>query len=63
VSLRAGEHLYAQTIQVFTYLQKRLAAGEISMPEVWVEKNSFGREAELSREAAGAPDPTLVTQG
>ena len=63
VSLRAGEHLYAQTIQVFTYLQKRLAAGEISMPEVRVEKNSFGREAELSREAAGAPDPTLVTQG
>lgn len=52
--LRAGEHLYAQTIQVFTYLQKRLKAGEISMPEVWMEKNSFGREAELAREAAGA---------
>jgi isopenicillin N synthase-like dioxygenase len=60
VSLRAGEHLYAQTVQVFGYLQKRLAAGEIAMPEVWMEKNSFGREAELSREAAGAPDPTLV---
>jgi isopenicillin N synthase-like dioxygenase len=62
VALRAGEHLYAQTVQVFTYLQKRLAAGEITMPEVWLEKNSFGREAELSREAAGAADPTLVAQ-
>jgi isopenicillin N synthase-like dioxygenase len=51
-ALRAGEHLYAQTVQVFGYLQKRLAAGEISMPEVWVEKNSFGRDAERSRVAA-----------
>ncbi|MGX7678929.1 isopenicillin N synthase family dioxygenase [Jatrophihabitans sp. DSM 45814] len=64
--LRAGEHLYAQTVQVFTYLQERLAAGEISMPEVWMEKNSFGREAELKREAElprpveGTVDPTLV---
>lgn len=57
--LRAGEHLYAQTVQTFTYLQKRLAAGEISMPEVWMEKGSFGREAELARAAAGASDPTL----
>lgn len=54
ISLKAGEHLYAQTIQVFSYLQKRLKAGEISMPEVWVELNSFGREAELAREGAGA---------
>jgi isopenicillin N synthase-like dioxygenase len=59
--LRAGEHLYAQTIQVFTYLQKRLEAGEISMPEGWLETGSFGREAELTREAAGAADPTLVS--
>jgi isopenicillin N synthase-like dioxygenase len=51
VSLRAGEHLYAQTVQVFAYLQKRLAAGQISMPEVWMQKNSFGRETELRRQA------------
>lgn len=54
VSLKAGEHLYAQTVQVFSYLQKRLKAGQIAMPEVWMEKNSFGREAELAREAAGS---------
>ena len=60
VSLRAGEHLYAQTIHAFGYLRRRLAAGEISMPEVWMKTNSFGREAELAREATGAPDPTLA---
>jgi isopenicillin N synthase-like dioxygenase len=58
ISLRAGEHLFAQTVQVFTYLQKRLAAGEIAMPEVWLEKGSFGREAELARATAGGDDPT-----
>jgi isopenicillin N synthase-like dioxygenase len=61
IPLKAGEHLYAQTVQVFTYLQKRLKAGEISMPEIWMKTNSFGREAELAREATGAPDPTLAT--
>lgn len=53
MSLRAGEHLYVQTVRVFSYLQKRLAAGELSMPEVWLEKDSFGRKAELSRAAMG----------
>jgi isopenicillin N synthase-like dioxygenase len=61
IPLKAGEHLYAQTVQVFTYLQKRLKAGEISMPEVWMKTNSFGREAELARESTGAADPTLAT--
>ena len=36
IALKAGEHLYAQTIQVFGYLQRRLDAKEIAMPEVWV---------------------------
>jgi isopenicillin N synthase-like dioxygenase len=58
--LKAGEHLYAQTVQAFGYLQNRLANGEISMPEVWVQQSSFGREAELTRQATGAADPTLV---
>jgi isopenicillin N synthase-like dioxygenase len=52
--LRAGEHLYAQSVQTFVYLQKRLAAGEITMPEVWVEHGSFGREAERAQSTAGA---------
>ncbi|SOD74826.1 isopenicillin N synthase-like dioxygenase [Jatrophihabitans sp. GAS493] len=59
--LKAGEHLYAQTVQVFAYLRKRLAAGEISMPDVWLETGSFGREADLNRGATGAADPTLVS--
>lgn len=49
VSLKAGEHLYAQTVQVFGYLQRRLDAGEIAMPDVWVSsKEAFGREAALA---------------
>jgi isopenicillin N synthase-like dioxygenase len=52
--LRAGEHLYAQSVQTFVYLQRRLAAGEITMPEVWMEHGSFGREAELAQAGAGA---------
>jgi isopenicillin N synthase-like dioxygenase len=46
-SLVAGEHLYAQTAQSFVYLQKRLAAGEISLPEGSVALSSFGQEARL----------------
>src|SRR6195952_5641439 len=61
VSLRAGEHLYAQTIHAFGYLRRRLAAGEIAMPDGSLGRNSFGREALKNREASGAVDPTLVS--
>lgn len=48
--LKAGEHLYAQTIRFFRYLQRRLTAGEIQMPETWVAtEETFGRTAELDR--------------
>jgi isopenicillin N synthase-like dioxygenase len=59
--LRAGEHLYAQSVQTFVYLQKRLAAGEITMPEVWLEHGSFGREAELAQAAAGTGDASAAS--
>lgn len=39
----AGEHLFAQTARVFAYLQKRLAAGEIQLPEGSLELSSFGQ--------------------
>lgn len=48
----AGEHLYAQTIQVFAYLRARLAAGEIELPEGSAGLNEFGqlaRHADASR--------------
>ena len=45
--LVAGEHLYAQTVQSFGYLQKRLAAGEIALPEKSVGLSSFGQETRL----------------
>jgi isopenicillin N synthase-like dioxygenase len=45
--LVAGEHLFAQTAQSFVYLQQRLAAGEITLPEKSVGLSSFGQETRL----------------
>ena len=50
----AGEHLYAQTIQVFAYLRERLEAGEISLPEGSAGVNEFGQLARHP-EPASAP--------
>lgn len=41
-SLRCGDHLYAQTIQTFSYLKQRLASGEICLPENARSVDSFG---------------------
>lgn len=43
--LVAGEHLYAQTMQTFTYLKERLAQGQIALPEAARALSSFGQEA------------------
>jgi len=43
--VRAGEHLYAQTIQSFNYLQQRLAAGAIALPRGARPLSSFGQAA------------------
>lgn len=48
--LRAGEHLFAQTAQIFSYLHSRIATGELQLPEGSVPLGSFGQEA---RQAAG----------
>ncbi|WP_216896965.1 isopenicillin N synthase family dioxygenase [Nocardia alni] len=50
--LRAGEHLFAQTAQIFRYLHTRLENGELQLPEGSMPLGSFGQEA---RQAAGAP--------
>lgn len=44
-TLKAGEHLFAQTVQTFAYLRTRLENGEIQLPEGSVEINSFGQQA------------------
>lgn len=46
--LQAGEHLYAQTIQTFNYLQERLARGEIAMPAGARGTATFGQHARHS---------------
>lgn len=44
-SLIAGEHLFAQTVQSFTYQKQRLARGDIRLPDRSLGLSSFGREA------------------
>jgi len=41
--LICGDHLLAQTIQTFSYLKQRLAAGDISMPDRSKPLMSFGK--------------------
>jgi isopenicillin N synthase-like dioxygenase len=43
--IRTGEHLYAQTVQTFRYLQARAAAGRITLPENARPPASFGQHA------------------
>jgi isopenicillin N synthase-like dioxygenase len=44
-SLVVGEHLFAQTAQTFSYLKKRVAAGELALPDGSLALSSFGRQA------------------
>lgn len=41
----AGEHLYAQTVQTFAYLRKRVEAGEATLPAGALATASFGQGA------------------
>jgi isopenicillin N synthase-like dioxygenase len=41
--LIAGEHLFAQTAQIFTYLIERIKRGELKLPDSAVALNSFGQ--------------------
>ncbi|MDT7632504.1 MAG: hypothetical protein QOI50_4434 [Pseudonocardiales bacterium] len=41
----AGEHLFAQTAQSFGYLKRRIAAGELTLPDGALALSSFGQEA------------------
>ena len=41
----AGEHLFAQTAQSFSYLKSRLAAGDLVLPASAKPLSSFGQEA------------------
>lgn len=43
--LVAGEHLFAQTASTFAYQKRRLAKGEIALPDAAVALSSFGQQA------------------
>jgi isopenicillin N synthase-like dioxygenase len=49
--IRCGDHLYAQTIQTFVYLKRRLEAGELLLPEGARGLASFGHQPGAGRES------------
>ncbi|PWR25656.1 isopenicillin N synthase family dioxygenase [Zavarzinia aquatilis] len=49
--VKAGEHLFAVTAQGFVYLQKRVAAGEIALPEGASGTHEFGQHARHADQA------------
>lgn len=50
--LVAGEHLFAQTSQSFSYLKARLASGELQLPDGSVGLSSFGHAARSQESTA-----------
>lgn len=44
-TLRAGEHLFAQTAQSFAYLRSRIASGDLVLPDGSLQLNQFGQQA------------------
>ena len=44
-TLRAGEHLFAQTAQTFAYLRNRIDSGELALPDGSLQLGQFGRQA------------------
>ena len=53
-SVRAGEHLLAQTAQSFTYMKQQIARGDMSLPNGALGLASFARERAERAEQAGA---------
>lgn len=49
-----GEHLYAQTIQTFSYLKKRLADGTLSLPAGAKNLASFGHQTQQATSSVKA---------
>jgi isopenicillin N synthase-like dioxygenase len=44
-TLRAGEHLFAQTAQTFAYLRNRVESGELVLPDGSLDVGQFGQQA------------------
>jgi isopenicillin N synthase-like dioxygenase len=44
-TLRAGEHLFAQTAQTFAYLRNRIDSGELVLPDGSLAIGQFGQQA------------------
>jgi isopenicillin N synthase-like dioxygenase len=49
-TLRAGDHLFAQTAQTFAYLRNRIESGELVLPDGSLATGQFGQQALLGAE-------------
>jgi isopenicillin N synthase-like dioxygenase len=54
-SVRAGEHLLAQTAQSFSYLKRQVEAGALILPPGALELASFARDHAAPTAAEGSP--------
>ena len=50
----AGDHLFAQTAQSFTYLKQRLESGELALPDGSKALASFGQQARYATAGPGS---------
>ncbi len=57
--IRTGEHLFAQTVQTFRYLQERAAAGKLALPDGARPVSSFGQ---VARKTHARPMQATSTQ-
>jgi isopenicillin N synthase-like dioxygenase len=58
-TLRAGEHLFAQTAQTFAYLRDRIETGELVLPDGSLGVGQFGQHALHAVESrGGGPGPS-----
>lgn len=61
--LVCGEHLLAQTMQTFNYLKKKIARGELALPEKSRSLSSFGKLAAAESKANAADSHAMKKSG
>ena len=60
-TVRAGEHLLAQTAQSFVYMKQQIASGEMELPRGALGLASFARERADRADSVPQPDPGAVS--
>jgi hypothetical protein len=61
-TVRAGEHLLAQTAQSFTYMKRQIERGEMALPQGALDLASFARQREQRAVRSAAADGVMGNQ-